>query len=511
MNFDKSIDQSPDATDRSFGNPWERVNLAVLAWIRIATGVAVGVWGASYLQNDKWFHVFIEPQFLFKYSGFEWVQLWPGNAIYWQFVVTCIAAATLSVGLFTRISAATLCFSIAYVLTVEARIYVNHYYLLSCLCGLLAFLPAGRGYSIDALIHRRPMKATFWRWQLWLLRFQVGIPYVFGGIAKLNSDWLHLQPMQLLTSSRTDTPVIGDLLAQPWMPYVFSYGGIVYDLLVVPMLFWRPTRWLAVLLSLVFHLTNACLLDIGVFPWFMLAALIVFFPVDTLPKLFSSRQNDSLQSASQQSSPDGCRRTREKSSRLGYKLAACYVAIQLMLPIRPWIHPGDASWNERGHRFAWRMMLRNKRTLVHYLVVDQDTNAFIFVPSNQIMTAFQMKHAERDPELIRQGAVQLAAATRLMGVENCRIHALAIVSLNGRKPALLVDPKADLARAKPGWLQDAWVQQDPGPFLNEPWIVDPEQWWTEIRLPETFSNLQNNTPAGLLAYLQSIKPGQTSD
>ena len=49
-------------------------------------------------------------------------------------------------------------------------------------------------------------------------------------------------------------------------------------------------------------------------------------------------------------------------------------------------------------------------------------------------------------------------------------------------------------------------QQDPGPFLSDPWMVDPEQWWTVIELPQTFANLQNRTPAGLLAYLQSIKP-----
>ena len=109
-------------------------------------------------------------------------------------------------------------------------------------------------------------------------------------------------------------------------------------------------------------------------------------------------------------------------------------------------------------------MLRSKRCLVHCLVVDQDTDAFIFVPSNQIMTAFQLKAAEQNPELIRQGAVQLAEASRSLGVQNCRVHALALVSLNGRKPALLVDPQTDLTRVTRGWTKDAWASKILGPF-----------------------------------------------
>ena len=113
------------------------------------------------------------------------------------------------------------------------------------------------------------------------------MPYVFGAIAKLNADWFQGQPSGIILSRHGDMPYVGEYLTTWTASMIMSYGGILYDALVVPMLLWRPTRWLAVVLSLIFHLTNATLLTIGVFPWFMLATLVVFFPPETLPNILS--------------------------------------------------------------------------------------------------------------------------------------------------------------------------------------------------------------------------------
>ena len=416
------------------GQMWDRVDSLILVLVRVVTGITIYFWADSFIVEEKYEVLFRQPRFLFKYAGLEWVQLWPGNGIYWHFVVAKIAGVCLAAGLLTRVSAAILCAAITYVLLVERQIYVNHYYLLACLAGLLVFLPAGRCLAVDSRIGIERRQCEFRRWQLWLLRFQLGIPYVFGGLAKLNGDWLRGQPAELILRSRTDFGS-GPLSEVPGAVEVMAYGGFLYDLLVVPMLLYRRTRWIAVALSLVFHLSNAITLSIGVFPWFMLATLVVFFPVETLSRRLRLFLGQRVEGAGVQRRAADDSGATTSIDKLGLALALAYVSVQVVLPMRPWVYPGDANWNQRGHQLAWRMMLRDKQALTRFLLVDPDASEYIVAPSTIILTPNQAAHADHHPELIRQTAVQLKELAREeLGVADCRVHALALVSLNGRRP-----------------------------------------------------------------------------
>ena len=65
-------------------------------------------------------------------------------------------------------------------------------------------LPLNRAVSFDAALasrdsRRQPSPA----WALWLVRFHIALPYFFGGVAKLNADWLAGEPMrQMLAGPR---------------------------------------------------------------------------------------------------------------------------------------------------------------------------------------------------------------------------------------------------------------------------------------------------------------------
>tara|TARA_R110002049_G_scaffold72490_2_gene187237 strand:- start:280820 stop:282325 length:1506 start_codon:yes stop_codon:yes gene_type:complete len=481
---------------------WEPIDSAILVYLRVAVGIAIFFWAKSFLDSNLYSILFIEPRFLFKYPGLEWVRLWPGQGIYWHFVVTMVAGVCMAIGFLTRFAAAILSFSISYVLLVECSIYVNHYYLLACVAGLFVFLPSDRCGSLDSKFGISRRQAFFPRWQLWLLRFQLGIPYVFGAIAKLNPDWFGGQPAGIILSRNAHAPVIGPWLSTPGLPALMSYGGLLYDLLIVPMLLYRRTRWLGIFLSLAFHLTNAKLLNIGVFPWFMLATLFVFLPPQTLRQIWNwlvGIKTDTAQTA--QSHPAFA----SPSNRRGVGLAIIYVIVQLVLPIRPWVLPGNASWNERGQRFAWRMMLRDKVTLVHFLVIDSDTGEYLFLPSHTVLTANQMLTAERNPDLIRQAAVQLADLAAKLGTPQCRIHCLALVSLNGRRPQPMIDPTVDLLAVQRGWFIDDWVNVEPGPLPESIWDVEKERWWAELELPDPFKPLQGRSPEELRQFLESLE------
>ncbi|WP_186775598.1 HTTM domain-containing protein [Rubripirellula tenax] len=476
---------------------FDRVDSLILIWLRVAVAVAIYVWANDYLADETYRHVFIEPRVLMKYAEFEWVLLWPGDGMYWHFVITKIAAICLAAGLVTRLSAAILCFSIAYVLLVEATIYVNHYYLLSMTAGLLVFLPAAGQWSVDRLIGLTRTGPTMWRWQLWMLRFQLGMPYVFGAMAKLNGDWLRGQPMESILRLRTSWG------GRPWseipgMVEAFAWGGFAFDLLVVPLLMWKRTRLIAVVWAMLFHLTNAATLDIGVFPWFMLATLVVFFPVDFLRRrmrMFVGDTRDLI--------PHSDVATLvSRLDRVAATMAIVYVFIHICLPMRPAIYPGDSNWNERGHRFAWRMMLYHKHALTHYLVVDKNSDEFLFVPSTTVLTGYQALRDDHRPEMIRQTAVAISRTATELGVTENRVYALALVSLNGRKPTPIVDPTIDLTQVRQGWWRDDWVRQDPGPLSDPPWTIDKEQWWSVLELPEPFTALQGRTPNELQEFLK---------
>lgn len=495
---------SPSRRSRLIGLAIEPVDSLIVVWVRVAVAVAIFVWADAFLSDDRYRAIFVDARILMKYSGLEWIGLWPGDGMRWHFIVTKIAAVGLGIGLMTRLSAGVLVASVAYVLLVERQIYVNHYYLLSITAGLLMLVPSVSRWSVDALVGMERSRSTMPRWHLWLLRFQLGIPYVFGAVAKLNGDWFRGQPAELILRGNVDW------FGRPWSMIpgaveTMVYGGFLYDLLVVPMLLWRPTRWIAVMMSLGFHLTNAQTLRIGVFPWFMLATLIVFFPPESLHRrwrIFWGRPFDDLLPRSSSVATPWNR--LDRSTRCALIAAIAYAGVHVCLPIRPALYPGDANWNERGHRFAWRMMLRHKDALTHYLVVDQDRGEYLFLPSTTVLTAYQQRRADHHPELIRQTAVAIGDAAKQRGVQNCRVHALALVSLNGRRPKPIIDPAVDLTKVMPGWWTDDWVDDDPGPFLDPPWRVPKERWWIELDLPEPFTALQGKTPSELDDYLESI-------
>ena len=161
---------------------------------------------------------------------------------------------------------------------IDQTAYLNHYYLIADLtAGLMIFLPVtGFGHSTRGETDLRLETAP--AWTLNLLRFQVGVVYVFAGLAKWNADWLlHAEPLRIWLAARTDLPWIGPWLGQVWVAYAASWFGALFDTFIICLLLWRPTRKPAYALVIVFHLATLLLFNIGMFPWIMVAAATVFF------------------------------------------------------------------------------------------------------------------------------------------------------------------------------------------------------------------------------------------
>src|SRR5438128_1215660 len=246
------------------------VDIASLVFFRVAFGLVM-IWQVILLRNQV-VGTWLRPRFLFKYYGFSWVHLWPGNGLYIHGTVLAILAALVAAGFLYRISAVLLFLSCSYFFLLDEARYVNHTYLICLFAFLLIFVPAHRAFSVDAWLRPNLRSQTAPAWALWLLRAQMGVVYFFAGVAKISPDWLRGEPMRAWLQHNIHSPLVDRFSHAEWTPYAASYVGLLLDLLAVPLLLWRRTRLAAFCLLLVFHILNEQFFPIGVFPWLAIAA-----------------------------------------------------------------------------------------------------------------------------------------------------------------------------------------------------------------------------------------------
>ena len=331
------------------------------------------------------------------------------------FVGIGLCGAALAWGVCSRMAAAlfTVCFGAVFLM--DQAYYQNHLYL------VLLF---GLFFSVADVDPKRMAR----RWMLDLARFQVAVVYIYGGIAKVNSDWLQGKPMSSWMALRADWPLVGAVLEWPQTGVAMAWAGMLFDLLIVPLLLWRKTRSVAFAGVVVFHLFNALLFKIGVFPALMVVLTTLFF------------------------APDWCERRGRAAVAETRKLAVwvmplvvLWMATQIVVPARSWFYDGHTSWTEEGHRFSWRMKLRSKvgRTVFHALDKEEGTHKVI-EPQSEMGVYHARKMATR-PRLILKYAHHLHQDLKNEGSGRWAVHADARAALNGRPVQTLIDPTVDLA------------------------------------------------------------------
>ena len=447
-------DQTQNLQDRIENFLFVPINLAPLVFFRVLFG-GIMLWEVTRYLSKGWIRrYYLEPDFFFQYWGFEWVHPWWGDLMYVHFLGLGILSVLIMFGLWYRISSVLFFFAFTYVFLLDHANYLNHFYLISLISFIMIFVPAHRAASLDIVRHPNLQVGTGPAWSLWILRAQVGIAYFYGGIAKLNSDWLRGEPMRLWLSERTDFPVIGSYFIEPWAPYLFSYGGLFLDLFIVPFLLWKRTRVLAYLVGLSFHLTNHQLFSIGIFPWFMMGATALFFDPD---HFIAFRQRvEKILSSTIKFTRSAIHTSAEKKRFIIYALTI-YMAIQILMPFRHHLYPGNVSWTEEGHDFSWHMKLRSKRGTATFFVTDPQSKKSWQVDPYDYLTYRQMGEVESHPEMIVLFSHYLESELQKEGYGDVEIRALVNVSLNAREPQILVDPTIDLTTRHRSLMPADWI------------------------------------------------------
>ena len=426
--------------------------IAPLVYFRIIFG-AIALWEVTRFFKYGWIEAYyIVPEFFFTYVGLPWIQPWSGNLMYVHFLALGILAVFIILGLWYRVSTTLFFVGFTYVFLVDQANYLNHFYLFAWVSFLLILTPAHRSASLDVMRRPELRAATVPAWHRWLLCAIVGIPYFFGGVAKINGDWLRGEPARIWMTEWTHFPVVGSFFAQPWAPYVFSYSGILFDLFVVPLLIWRRTRVLAVLMVIAFNLANANLFSIGLFPWFMLLATPIFFDPRRLEPIlrFERLFGDPVPTKAALETPD-----RHKPVVMA--LLAVFAAFHILMPLRHHLYPGDVKWTEEGMYFSWHMLVRAKAGRLAIVATDSVSGESWVIDQRRYLTRRQQTKMVRSPNMIVLFAHYLGEELREEGHQNVEIHAVAELSLNGRPLQRMIDPTIDLTQVNRSLLHKPWI------------------------------------------------------
>ena len=461
----RTLDRAAEAGARPVG-----------AWSGAAFRIAFGLLGAAAVVRFAargWIEEFhVAPEHHFTYAGFWWVRPWPEWGMHAHFALLGLAAVGVALGYRYRLSVTAFFLLFTYAELLDKTLYLNHYYLVSLLSFLMIFTPLHRAWSLDARRNPPPEGATVPAWTLWALRAQVGAVYLFAGVAKLNPDWLlNAQPLRIWLSNSADAPLIGGLLGEAWAAYAMSWAGAAFDLTVVGWLLWRRSRLWAYGVLAAFHVVTWLLFPIGMFPWVMMGAALIFFPADWPLRLRSAllrREAPLLPYVSAPSFP----RKREPTGawklckgrwrmRAAAGALALFALVQALVPLRHWAYPGNARWNEDGYRFSWRVLLTEKHGHVRFRVRDPATDSERVVLPEDYLTPLQAERMATQPDMILAAAHIIARDYERKGVAGAEVRAEAFVAFNGREAARFIDPEVDLARVRPGLWPKRFVP--PGP------------------------------------------------
>jgi GNAT superfamily N-acetyltransferase len=459
----------------------EPVDAASLAIFRMAIGALIAweVWrelDLGFIRVD-----YAEPRYLFRWWLFDWVRPFPGRWLYVAFAAIIVAGLLVAMGV---------------------------RYLACLFAFLLIWLPAASVFSVDA--RRKPwVRTTVPSWTVWLLRFQVGVPYFFAGIAKLDFDWLvRAEPLRSWLALHTDFPVIGHLFVHEPVVRLFAFGAVALDLSVPFLLLGRRTRAAAYGFALAFHFMNSRIFNIGIFPWMMILATTIFFEPDWpramrrawdagnaavrtavvggfgvgfvlggfIPTSFSAVRAVvggvgvavlafhllpvRLRSSAPMPVVAPPWRRFGFGQRTIWALGA-WATVQILLPVVHFAIPGNAHWTEEGNRFAWHMLLDHKTAAIGFLIEDgDDPSQRGTVDLHDYLTDLQIRKMAQYPDMTLQFARYLETRLRedLELRDDFRIFAITRVSLNGRPFQRIIDPHVDLSDVGRPYLP-------PGPWI----------------------------------------------
>lgn len=422
----------------------QTTNAAPLAVFRICFGILMAFSIVRFWYNGWIEKLYLNPTFHFHYYGFEWVTV-PSNFTYVLFAICFLTALTIAVGFKYRLSIIIFFLAFTYIELMDKSTYLNHYYFVSVVSFILIFLPAHNYFSLDAFLRPNLRFQYIPKWSIDVLKLMLSIVYVYAGLAKLNSDWLlKAMPLTLWLPAKFNFAFLGDLMHQKWLHYAFSWAGAAYDLFIPFFLLYPPTRIIAFATVIIFHLLTSALFPIGMFPYIMIFAALIFFSSTFHHKILNAFSQVFSISKKIFDNRKQLNYLNLGFGKMAFGVLILVLVIQLLFPFRFLLYPGNVLWTEQGYRFAWRVMLTEKTGYANFKIVNAKTGKHFYVQNDDFLTSFQEKQMNTQADFIVEYANYLGEHFESQGHQNIEVYVESYAALNGRPSQTFVQPNLNL-------------------------------------------------------------------
>ena len=188
----------------------------------------------------------------------------------------------------------------------------------------------------------------------------------------------------------------------------------------------------------------------------MIFATLVFFD-PSWPRMIIKKFRTTKKSKTAKESPPKIT-SLTKNQKIILSLFFIFIIFQIAMPLRHYAYPGNVSWTEEGHNFAWHMKLRDKDSLpIEFFATDPKTGETWSIDPWDDLTDRQASKMSNRPDMILQYSHYLAENFREEGYSDIEIRVDAVSSLNGKGWQRLIDPDVNLAEQPVTILPKSWI------------------------------------------------------
>jgi hypothetical protein len=261
------------------------VSMRALALLRLLTGPIVLLHLEPFLSDAVGGRIYADA-FYEPYAS--WYPELPEALYVALLFLGAVAAVAMSPGFLTRAATATTFLIVAYNVFLSTTHFHNNRAYLLIVLGILAVAPCGRELSVDSWMRRRRGLPALDRsapgWSLWLLRFECAAIYGASGLSKLvDPDWFGgTVTWQRVVRARDDLeswPLPDwavSLLTDRDFHVVAAKFVVLTELFIALGLWWRGTRYAAVWVAVIFHLSIETSASVQVFSLLGIAVLAIW-------------------------------------------------------------------------------------------------------------------------------------------------------------------------------------------------------------------------------------------
>jgi vitamin K-dependent gamma-carboxylase len=409
--------------------------------LRILFGLIAAINPLLIVSNTNVFNTYFK-EYEIYFNYFDFIRPFDLETMKILFIISSINALGIAFGFLYKFNCLMYLILTTYFFSINQMFFQNHYYLIILLSLICLFVPLNSQKSIDSKLFPKIKKETLPAVYFLVFKMQMIIVYLFGAIVKINSDWLKAYPLRMWLENFTTMSFWGELRHSTALAYALSYGGLFFDLLIVPGLMYKKTRKISFVLLAGFHFINHNIFQIGVFPFLAFGLTVILF---SDWKIVAEAKP-----------------IKSNTKYHNWILFWIYLIIQILIPMKHFLYEGNPVWNGKGHFFSWRMRLSELDNNFYFIVINPLTNQRIEINPDSphpYLTKKQYAFLSMAPDLVVKTAKYIAQDFYNKSGIYPQVYLGGGLSLNGRPLEPYANLSMDLAKEEYHY------------FTSYPWIL----------------------------------------